>query len=189
MADDVTFQSATPATPPAATVIATDDVGGKHYQRIKLDLGADGAAAPAVGSLPVSDNGGSLTVDGPLTDAQLRAVAVPVSGTVTTTLGTGTANIGDVDVLTLPKGSKTITSAAPTTAAASVLAANANRKSATILNAHATLTVYLGASGAVTTANGLPLAAGASLADAVSTDAWFAIMASGTGDLRIVEVA
>lgn len=30
-------------------------------------------------ALPVTDNGGSLTVDGPLTDAQLRASAVPVS--------------------------------------------------------------------------------------------------------------
>jgi hypothetical protein len=33
----------------------------------------------------VDDNGGSLTVDGPLTDAQLRAAPVPVSGTVSTT--------------------------------------------------------------------------------------------------------
>jgi hypothetical protein len=30
---------------------------------------------------PINDNGGSITVDGPLTDAQLRAAAVPVSGT------------------------------------------------------------------------------------------------------------
>jgi hypothetical protein len=30
-------------------------------------------------AVPVSDGGGSLTVDGPLTDAQLRAAAVPVS--------------------------------------------------------------------------------------------------------------
>ena len=28
--------------------VATDDVGGKQYQRIKLDLGTDGAAAPAL---------------------------------------------------------------------------------------------------------------------------------------------
>lgn len=32
--------------------------------------------------LPISDGGGSITVDGPLTDAQLRATPVPVSGTV-----------------------------------------------------------------------------------------------------------
>ncbi len=38
------------------------------------------------GSLTVDDGGGSITVDGPLTDAQLRATAVPVSGTISTGL-------------------------------------------------------------------------------------------------------
>lgn len=35
------------------------------------------------GSVVVTDGGGSLTVDGPVTDAQLRASAVPVSGPLT----------------------------------------------------------------------------------------------------------
>lgn len=35
-------------------VVATDDVGGVHYQRVKLDVGADGAASAVVGSMPVS---------------------------------------------------------------------------------------------------------------------------------------
>lgn len=82
--------------------------------------------------IPVSDNGGSLTVDGsvtvsgtvtatgPLTDTQLRATAVPISvasipshpvtnaGTfavqVSTALPAGTNNIGDVDVLSVIPG-------------------------------------------------------------------------------------
>lgn len=54
MADNLTTQSATPATVPASTVIATDDVSGVHYQRVKLDLGADGAASAVSGSVPVS---------------------------------------------------------------------------------------------------------------------------------------
>lgn len=37
--------------------------------------------------LEVTDGGNSLTVDGPLTDTQLRATAVPVSGTVTANTG------------------------------------------------------------------------------------------------------
>ncbi len=37
--------------------------------------------------LPVGDGGGSLTVDGPLTDSQLRATPVPISGSVTATAG------------------------------------------------------------------------------------------------------
>lgn len=36
-------------------------------------------------AVPVSDGGGSLTVDGPLTDGQIRATPLPVSGTVTAT--------------------------------------------------------------------------------------------------------
>ena len=46
MADDVTITSGANSTPPAGTVIATDDVGSKHYQRVKLDGGADGVSAP-----------------------------------------------------------------------------------------------------------------------------------------------
>lgn len=48
-----------------------------------------GGTTTITGVVPVSDNGGSLTVDGPLTDGQLRASALPVSigGTVTVTGG------------------------------------------------------------------------------------------------------
>lgn len=40
MADNIAITAGT------GTTIATDDVGGAHYQRIKLDVGADGAALP-----------------------------------------------------------------------------------------------------------------------------------------------
>lgn len=42
MADNVTFQ-ATAATPASGTVVATDDVGGAHYQVVKLALGLNNA--------------------------------------------------------------------------------------------------------------------------------------------------
>jgi hypothetical protein len=62
-------------------VAATDDVGGVHFQRIKIDVGADGVSTPVVGALPVS---------GPLTDAELRATPVPISaGTALTTTPEG----------------------------------------------------------------------------------------------------
>jgi hypothetical protein len=70
MADDITIPASGTGT--ATPKVATDDVGGSHYQKIKLDLGGDGASAPAVGT-------------------------VPVSGTVTVgTLPTGTNTIGSV---------------------------------------------------------------------------------------------
>jgi hypothetical protein len=57
-------------------------------QRFRITDGTDTADVTAASALkvdgsavtqPVSDAGGSLTVDGPLTDAQMRATAVPVS--------------------------------------------------------------------------------------------------------------
>lgn len=74
MADNVVITSGANSTPPDGTSIATDDVAGVQFQRVKLDLGADGASTPVVGSLPVSGT-------------------VAVSGSVTTT-GTVTANAG-----------------------------------------------------------------------------------------------
>jgi len=71
MADNV------PITPGTGANIATDDIGGVNYQRIKLTLGADGAVDGGVSSgnpMPVT---GTVTATGPLTDAQLRASSVP----------------------------------------------------------------------------------------------------------------
>lgn len=44
MADNVTFGDGNNSTPPDGLVVATDDVAGVEYQRVKLTLGADGAA-------------------------------------------------------------------------------------------------------------------------------------------------
>lgn len=49
MADNVTFQTDQLATPPDGLTVATDDVGGVDYQRIKIDLGGDGVSTPLVG--------------------------------------------------------------------------------------------------------------------------------------------
>ena len=55
MADNV------PVTPGVGADVATDDVGGVHFQKIKVDLGGDGASIPlvagaqaAAASLPVA---------------------------------------------------------------------------------------------------------------------------------------
>jgi hypothetical protein len=106
MADNVAI------TAGSGTSIATDDISGTHYQRVKLSLGADGTAGDApvgggveaeslrvtiandsTGVLSVDDNGGSLTVDNGGT------FAVQVSS-----IAAGTNNIGDVDVLSVVPG-------------------------------------------------------------------------------------
>jgi hypothetical protein len=99
VADNLTTQSATPATVPASTVIATDDVGGVHYQLVKLAFGAlDTATLVATGAgLPISDAGGSLTVDNAGTFAvqatQSGAWGVTVSGSVAVTDNAGSLTV------------------------------------------------------------------------------------------------
>lgn len=62
MADNTQLNTGT-----GGDVIATDDISGVKYQRVKIVLGADGVNNGDVSStnaMPVSDNGSSLTVDG-----------------------------------------------------------------------------------------------------------------------------
>ena len=106
MADNVT------ANPGAGgATFASDDIGGVQYPRHKLVFGDDGVNAGDVsGSNPFPvgivgavtiGNAVSLSgvspVSGPLTDAELRATAVPVSGTVAAT---------NADLTTLAGGTK-----------------------------------------------------------------------------------
>jgi len=59
-------------------VIATDDIAGVKYQRIKIGFGEEGTY------LDVSDTD-PLPVLGPLTNAELRAAAIAVTGGLTDT--------------------------------------------------------------------------------------------------------
>ena len=86
-------------TPGVGATVAADDIGGVLHQRVKIGVGSDGTAVDvssanpmpitAPTALPISTpsaidvNVGnfpaSQAVTGPLTDAELRATAVPVS--------------------------------------------------------------------------------------------------------------
>jgi hypothetical protein len=128
MADDVTFGT-TVATPPSGTIVATDEVAGKHYQRVKIALGADGAATDAVGgagAVSAAVQRVTLASDDPAVallgtiDADTSALAGAVSGTEmqvdvvgplpagTNAIGKLAANsgvdIGDVDVTSVIPG-------------------------------------------------------------------------------------
>ncbi|HEY3695141.1 hypothetical protein [Phenylobacterium sp.] len=88
MADDVTITGSTPS----GAVIAADDIGGVKHQRVKIEIGADGSATDVstANPMPVSDAGGSLTVDGtvaisgavPVTD---NGGSLTIDGTVSIT--------------------------------------------------------------------------------------------------------
>lgn len=96
MADNVNI------TPGTGATIATDDVSGAQYQRIKVDGGGDGASSPILGD---STNGLDVDVtrvSGNVTVVQATAANLNATITGSVTVGAGTANIGDVDVLTVP---------------------------------------------------------------------------------------
>src|SRR5690348_14873150 len=114
MADNVSI------TAGSGTSIATDDIGGVQYQRVKVAFGTDGSAADvsssdplpvAVGTVPVTGTfwqatqpvsiSGSVAVTGTFWQA-----TQPVSGTVTANAGTGTFAISAAS-LPLPTGAAT----------------------------------------------------------------------------------
>ena len=100
MADDIAIKDASDAT----RVVATDEVGGRGFQLVKICYGADGAVTLVDGAgnpLPVGIVG-TVPVTGPLTDAQLRAAAVDVAiaGTPSVTItGTPTVNANVLGVV------------------------------------------------------------------------------------------
>lgn len=71
-------------TPGVGAEIAVDQIAGIKHQRVKVQFGDDGSATDvsAANPMPITAPGG-IAVTGALTDAELRASAVPVSGPLT----------------------------------------------------------------------------------------------------------
>ena len=84
MPDDIIAKANTGA---GTEVLATDEIAGRHFGRVKLTLGADGVNDGDVST------GNPMPVAGPLTDVQARATALPMS---LATLPATSVNIGDV---------------------------------------------------------------------------------------------
>jgi hypothetical protein len=134
MADTVDITAGT------GTTIATDDVAGVHYQRVKLTDGtadsstvvavAGGVEANALRVTIASDSTGVVSVDD-------NGAALTIDGTVTAELAAGSNNIGDVDIAS-PLGAGTEAAAVRVTVATDstgVLSVDDNSSSLTVDNA------------------------------------------------------
>jgi len=121
-------------------------------------------------------------VTGPLTDTQLRATPVPVSGTVTSNQGAA-----PWQVTSQKRAAAALSQAISCATSATALPTSplANRVSLCVYNNGAS-TMYLGHS-AVTTSTGLPLPAGGAFCDDLGSQPLYCIVASGTVEARIVE--
>jgi hypothetical protein len=107
-------------------------------------------------------------------------------GTVVETADDPGVGVRQVVSAIVSKGTKAFTKVAPTGAEDLLLAANPDRLSAVFYN-NGSVVVYLGLTGV--DSDDFPLGIGATFTDNVSTDAWYALAASGTGDIRIIEVS
>lgn len=80
MADNLTTQSATPATVPASSAIATDDIGSVHFQRIKQALGPNGTHTADLAGRDIGSGDGAAYVD-----PRPKVTRIQVSQTTTAT--------------------------------------------------------------------------------------------------------
>lgn len=83
----------------SGTLMATDDVDGVQYPRVKVSIGTDGTAqdVSSTNPMPVDGSGVVQPVSGPLTNTELRASPVPSSVAVAssvTILNLTTAALG-----------------------------------------------------------------------------------------------
>lgn len=97
----------------SGTSIGTDDVGGVHFQKVKIDVGGDGLSSPLVrgqqamaSSLPVviASNQGALTVDGSGVTQPVSASSLPLptgAATAAKQPALGTAGAASADVITV----------------------------------------------------------------------------------------
>ena len=179
--------------PSGALTISLGDIDGvKGQQTMANSLPV--VIASNQTAVPISDNGGSITVDGTVAATQSGTWNV----TVNTALPAGTNNIGDVDVLTLPDvaiktySSSSVTSVVSAAVSTSILASNANRRMAIMVNdTDKNAYVKLGAT-ASTTSFSYKLTPGQTLELPVPvyTGAIDAIWdTSPTGSMRVTEIS
>lgn len=155
----------------------TTGTGATDSDTLRVELSTESLAAlenvGVTGTVAVS---GSVAVTGPLTDTQLRATPVPVTGTFTTSIVYDTAILNSVETVT-------------TTAAQIVTTSLANRKEITIQN-EGTVDVYIGSSAAVTAANGIKISKNSSATyNFGPAIAIFMIAASGSQSVRILQAS
>ena len=135
MADNTTLNAGS-----GGDVIATDDIAGVKYQRVKLTIGADGVSDGEIHSgnpLPVSDAGGSLTIDA-------ASLPLPTGAATEATLAAiQAAQLADGHNVTVDNASIAVTAAALPLPTGAATAANqlADNHNVTVSNFPASQTV------------------------------------------------
>lgn len=139
--------------------------------------GSDGTLITQTsGKLDVQIGNTSIAVTGPLTDTELRATPVPVSGTVSTTpAGATSAAYGATSV---------------GNTATDIIGTDLTGRVQVMLQNKGNKDVFIGSDNSVTISTGILLAVGATMVlDAAAAINVHGITASGTSDVRYFELA
>lgn len=163
MTDFVTIP-ATGTTGTATPDIATDNVGGIHFQYVKLDLGTTGVSSKVSGTVPVS------------------AASLP--------LPSGAATEATLAIQTNRPATATITSVTAATSGVTLLASNTARRQALIYNDSGSAVFIAFAVSAATSAYTLRLGSSGyyELFQPVYTGTLSALWVSATGAARVTEI-
>ncbi len=210
--------------PAGASIPVTLDGGSVTIANVTVPTSVEvnntsGSPVPvsdAGGTLSVDDGGGSITVDGPVTDAQLRATAVPVSGPLTDAQlratavpvsggltdaqlratavpiadGGGSITVDGTVTAQFAVRTPTTTSVASTVVSTLILASNGSRKGFSISNISSSK-LYLSFTNPATQANSfIEMQGGAFLFfnhDCIVTNAIYGIWASANGTAQVTE--
>jgi hypothetical protein len=168
---------------------ATQPVSGTFWQATQPVSGPLTDTQLRATPVPVS---GTVAVTGPLTDTQLRATPVPVSGTVTATgpLTDTQLRASAFLVKGVRSSSPAQTSPSVTVASTVILASNANRLGATIYNESGAICyAKLGATASLTSYSVQIAIGGYYEVPFAYTGAIDGITASGTAILRVTEIS
>tara|TARA_R110000868_G_scaffold398758_1_gene672165 strand:+ start:229 stop:1071 length:843 start_codon:yes stop_codon:yes gene_type:complete len=139
---------------------------------------------------PISDGGGSITVDGPLTDSQLRATSVPISDGGGSLTVDGTVAVSGTVATLVAARTPTTASVSASVTSQLLLALNAGRRGLSISNV-STHKIYLSFSNPATIANCfMELGPGGFLLldqQLIATNAIYGVWTGATGTCQITE--
>jgi hypothetical protein len=165
MADNVGY------TPGVGATVAADEIGGVLHQRVKISIGADGAAADLSSANPMPMLAQSLPLPaGAATEATAAALLARVPAAVT----------------------PTVASVASSATSVTIAAANANRKRLTVMN-DSTAKLRVGYTAGVTLANASYVVAANSLlvlsGDLNYAGALYGVWETANGRAQVTEFA
>lgn len=143
----------------------------------------------AIDAASLVDLATEATLTGLATEATLLSVLAALGSPVAVSLATKLDSANDSIAVDRKPGAANITALQFTTAAAAgeALAARATRRKVQVKNMDAIILIYLGADSLVSSTTGFPLTGGATI-ELETTDAIWAIPASGTPKLAFIEI-